>query len=116
QTRIGSFALPGCSSTPPPALPMVTIAGSPATVSEAGLTSAAFTVTRNGDTTDPLTLTYAVGGTATAGSDYVALPGVITIAAGATTATIPVVPMDDTLVEPNETVVAAISMNSAYVI
>ena len=116
QTRIGSFALPGCSSTPPPALPMVTIAGSPATVSEAGPTSAAFTVTRNGDTTDPLTLTYAVGGTATAGSDYVALPGVITIAAGATTATIPVVPMDDTLVEPNETVVAAISMNSAYVI
>jgi hypothetical protein len=116
QTRIGSFALPGCSSTPPPSLPMVTISASPATASEAGLTSAAFTVTRNGDTTDPLTLSYAVGGTATAGSDYVALPGVITIAAGATTATFPVVPLDDTLVEPNETVVAAIAMNSAYVI
>ena len=116
QTRIGSFALPGCSSTPPPSLPMVTISASPATASEAGLTGAAFTVTRNGDTTDPLTLSYAVGGTATAGSDYVALPGVITIAAGATTATFPVVPLDDTLVEPNETVVAAIAMNSAYVI
>jgi subtilase family serine protease len=116
QTRIGSFGLPGCSGTPAPTLPMVTIAASAATGSEAGPTSGAFTVTRIGDTSDPLTLSYVAGGTAGAGADYIALPGVVTIDAGASTAVIPVVPIDDTLVEPNETVVVSLTANPAFVI
>jgi subtilase family serine protease len=95
---------------------MVAITASTPTAAEAGLTPGAFTVTRTGDTTDPLTVPYVVGGTATAGADYVALPGAVTIPAGAASAAIEVSPLDDTLVEPNETVVATISASAAYVI
>ncbi len=46
-----------------------------------------FTVMRTGDTSQPLTIPYTVGGTATAPGDYTQLPGSITIPAGATSAT-----------------------------
>ena len=36
--------------------------------------------------TGPLTLTYTVGGSATSGADYVALPGSVTIPSGASSA------------------------------
>ena len=46
----------------------------------------AFTVTRTGDTSAPLTVHYTVAGTAVAGTDYVSLPGAVTIEAGSSTA------------------------------
>ncbi len=49
-----------------------------------------FTVRRTGPTDSPLTLRYKVRGTAEAGIDYEALPGEVTIAAGQSSATIPV--------------------------
>ncbi|XHX78550.1 MAG: beta strand repeat-containing protein [Stenomitos frigidus ULC029] len=49
--------------------------------------SVPFTVTRSGDTSQPLTVPYTIGGTATPGTDYSTLPGSITIPAGATSAT-----------------------------
>ncbi len=116
QTRIGSFALPGCDATPAPALPLVTIAASTPTAAEAGAANGAFTVTRTGDTTDPLTVFFTAGGTATAAVDYAALSGAVTIDAGATAAMIAVAPIDDTLVEPNETVVVSVTTNPAYVL
>jgi len=51
-----------------------------------------FTFSRTGDTSQPLTLAYTVTGSAVGGTDYIALPGVITIPAGATTATASVNP------------------------
>ena len=51
-----------------------------------------FTVTRTGDTSPDLTVLYTVSGTATAGADYGALPGSVTIPAGSATATIAVAP------------------------
>jgi len=114
QTRIGTFALPSCSSGQH--LPTVTISAPLPNAQEAGLVGGAFSVTRSGDTSAPLVVQYTVDGTATAGADYVALPGTITIPAGAASATIPVTPFDDTLVEGDETVVATLSANSAYFI
>ena len=64
-------------------------------------------------TTD-LTLTYTVGGTATAGSDYAALSGTVTVAKGATTATIPVTIVDDSVREDSETVVLKLTGNAGY--
>ena len=60
-----------------------------------------------------LTVSYTVSGTAAAGSDYAALSGSATIAAGATTATITVTPVNDTAVEGNETVVVTLSASAA---
>ena len=50
------------------------------------------------------TFAYTVRGTATPGSDYTALSGTVTVLAGATTATIPVTIIDDSVGESIETV------------
>src|SRR5688572_2416690 len=78
------------------------------TALEAGTVPGVFTVTRKGDTSDALTVTYTVSGTAVAGSDHVALPGTLTIPAGAASATIVVTPIDDDLAERDETVIVTL--------
>jgi hypothetical protein len=60
-----------------------------------GPKNATFSVRRFGDTNGDLTVLYAIGGTATNGYDYVALPGAVTIPAGERHALITVVPIDD---------------------
>lgn len=56
---------------------------------------AAFQVWRSGSVARPLLVKYAVGGTASNGVDYVALPGEVTIPAGSRFARIIVHPIDD---------------------
>ncbi|MGN7724180.1 Calx-beta domain-containing protein, partial [Chitinophaga sp. 22620] len=52
----------------------------------------------------PVTVTYTVGGTATANTDYNALPGTVTIPAGSKEAVISIAPKDDNLLEGTESV------------
>ncbi|HEY0946163.1 MAG TPA: DUF1800 family protein [Opitutaceae bacterium] len=76
----------------PQGIPAVSVeATAPAT--EPGGAAATFTVTRAGDLSVPLTVSYALGGTGRAGLDYVALPGIVTIPAGEASATVHVVPL-----------------------
>ena len=56
---------------------------------------AMFTVRRFGDASSNLTVNYNIGGTASNGVDYVALPGSVTISAGAAFGLIPIVPVDN---------------------
>ena len=56
-----------------------------------------------------LVVSYTIAGTATAGTDYTALSGSVTIPAGAASATIPVVVRDDDALEHSETVVVTLS-------
>jgi hypothetical protein len=60
-----------------------------------GPKNAIFTIRRIGDTNDSVTVDYRIGGTASNGVDYVALPGSVTIPAGQRTTLITVVPIDD---------------------
>jgi len=60
-----------------------------------GPKDAAFTVFRYGDTNSDLAVTYGIGGTATNGVDYVALPGTVTIPAGERRADVTIMPLDD---------------------
>ena len=71
----------------------------------AGTNTAMFVVRRSGPTNSELTIYYAIGGTASNGLNYVALPGSVTIAAGRRSARIEVVPIDDSIPERIETVV-----------
>ena len=73
-------------------------------------TNGLFTVTRTGSTASALTVFYVTGGTATAGSDYVALSGSVTIPATASSATISLIVIDDFIVEPSETVDVTLSV------
>jgi len=60
-----------------------------------GPKDATISVFRFGDTNNDLDVAYAIGGTATNGIDYVALPGAVTIPAGERRADIIIVPLDD---------------------
>lgn len=68
-----------------------------------------WTITRTGDLTQSLVVNYTVSGSAGNGSDYQGLPGVVTIAAGQSSATLDLVVIDDDLVEGNETVTLNLS-------
>jgi hypothetical protein len=59
-----------------------------------GPKDAVFTVRRWGETTNDLTVSYGIGGTASNGVNYVTLPGVVTIPEGESSARITVVPLD----------------------
>jgi hypothetical protein len=96
-------------------LPVVTITtADPA--SEAGPDPGTFTVSRTGPTTNPLTVHYTVTGSATNGTDYQTVGTSVTVSAGSATATVPITPIDDGLVEGAENVVIAIEPNPAYVV
>ncbi|HVT36348.1 MAG TPA: Calx-beta domain-containing protein, partial [Nevskiaceae bacterium] len=63
-----------------------------------------FTITLSPAAAQPVTVQYAThDGTATAGSDYVATSGTATFAAGATSATVTVPVLEDSVYEGNET-------------
>lgn len=103
-----SVTLSGTSTIP------VTVTATDAAAAEVGPDPGTFEITRAGPTVSALTVYYSLGGTATNGADYVALPGSVTIAAGATTATVTVTPIDDTGYESNETATLVLSANAAY--
>jgi hypothetical protein len=65
-------------------------------ITNCGPKDATFAVCRMGETNSDLTVTYSIGGTASNGVDYVALPGVATIPAGQSEVMITVVPTDET--------------------
>ena len=98
---------------PPPAA--VTVAATDASASEAGPDNGTFTFTRAYATDEPLAVNYTLGGTATNGSDYSTLGGTVVFAAGQTTATVTLAPIDDTVVEKlGETVVLTVQAGAGY--
>ena len=94
----------------------VTIDATDDSAAEAGSAPGTFTVTRTGATTAALTVNYTISGSATNGSDYASVSGSVTIAAGATSATVMVTPIDDAIDENNETVVLTLAAGTGYAI
>ncbi|MDQ1349231.1 MAG: hypothetical protein QG573_2609, partial [Acidobacteriota bacterium] len=94
----------------------VSIAATDPTASESPTTTGQFLLTRTGSTTSPLTVTLARGGSATNVSDYASISTSQTIPAGQFTKTIDVLPVNDTLVEPAETVVLTVAAAAGYVV
>ena len=94
--------------------PTVTVSASDAIATESGLTTGTLSFSRTGDTSAALSVNYTVTGTAIAGSDYQTLGTSITFAAGSSTATKTVTPLQDSLVEPDETVVITLAAGSGY--
>ncbi|MFM6644388.1 MAG: beta strand repeat-containing protein, partial [Microcystis panniformis] len=101
------------------ALPTITLAVSPTSVSEDGTTNLVYTFTRTGATTSALTVNYGITGTANS-TDYTgATPGTgktITFAAGESTAILIIDPTADTIVESNETVALTLATGTGYTI
>jgi uncharacterized protein (DUF1800 family) len=94
----------------------VTLAATDTSADTSGGNPGAFTVTRTGDTTSDLTVSYAVGGTALNGIDYQGLPGTVTIPAFETTATITVAPTPTLSQASSSTVILTLDPSSAYAV
>jgi hypothetical protein len=99
---------------PPTGTTRVTIRASVPLAAEAGLATGRLTVQRTGSTDEALPVHVTITGTATPGTDYVPLPDTVTIPAGAASADIDVVPLDDALFENNETVTMSVAPDPAY--
>jgi len=102
-------------------VPVVTLTVAPASVNENSGTALVYTFTRTGPTGSALTVNYAVGGTATVGSDYSGIASAgsvktVTFAAGAATATVNVTPIGDTTVEAHESVALTLQNGSGYAV
>lgn len=67
-----------------------------------------------GNSTQPLTATYAVSGTATSGTDYTGLTGTVTFPAGVTVVDIPVPALADQVFELDETVIVTVQKGTGY--
>ncbi|HWB01680.1 MAG TPA: Calx-beta domain-containing protein [Verrucomicrobiales bacterium] len=96
--------------------PEVSVVATGSTASEAGRNPATFVVSRTGGTAQPLTVNYAIAGSAVHGVDYGILPGVLTIPAGSSAASISVVPIDDDIGESPQTVVVRLAAGAAYAV
>lgn len=94
----------------------VSVAATDPEASEAGSNPGSFTVTRTGSTAAPLAVSVTVGGTASSGADYQAIPATLTLPAGSASVAVAVVPIDDSAVEPSETVVLNLSAGTGYVV
>ena len=99
---------------PPTGTTRVTVRASVPLAAEAGLATGRLTVQRTGSTDEALLVHVTITGTATPGADYVPLPDTVTIPAGAESADIDVVPLDDALFEANETVTMSVAPDPAY--
>ncbi|WP_373547270.1 DUF4114 domain-containing protein [Chamaesiphon sp.] len=112
--------IPPVPPVPPvPTIPTITIAATDADAAET-LTGqppnpGQFTLTRTGATIAALAVNYTLAGTATNGKDYPTL-GIATFAAGSTTTSIDINPIDDKIYEGTETVILSLTANPAYII
>ncbi|REJ50440.1 MAG: calcium-binding protein [Microcystis flos-aquae DF17] len=97
-------------------LPSITLAISPSSVTEDGTSNLIYIFIRTGDTTNPLTVNYSIGGTATNGTDYTLLPTSVTFEANSAIATVTVDPTADTIVESDETVILTLAAGTGYTV
>ncbi len=105
---------------PPPVLPSVSIGTTTPLAQEVGQVPGVLTVTRTGDTTVPLTVSYLLSGTAIPDLDYEAAltgsPGSVVMPAGASQASLMIRPLTDALVEGDETVIITLQPQATYTV
>ena len=80
---------------------------------ETGSIPARATIFRSGNL-GPVVVRYTVSGNAASGADYAALPGLVTVPAGASRIEFPITPVADALVEPPETVTLTLLPDAAF--
>jgi len=95
-------------------LPTVNVTALDATSTEPGVDTGTFIVTRVGNTLNPLSVLFTVGGTASSATDYTAIGTSVVIPAGSNSQFITVSPINDSVIENIETVVVTLSTSATY--
>ena len=95
-------------------LPTVSVRATTSSATEGGTARLVFTAIGGGS--EPITVSYTIGGTATSGSDFKPLIGTITIPAGSSQRTVelPIETLTDALNENDEIVSISINTSSTY--
>jgi hypothetical protein len=93
--------------------PTITLSATDSTGTE-GADAARFTLTRDGNLSEALTVHYSTGGDALHGTDYGALPGFVTFAPGGASAVVDILPVDDSRGEASQSVVLQLRSAAAY--
>lgn len=94
--------------------PAAAISVAPASVDEASGTPLVYTIGFDLAPAVDTVINLSFGGTATAGDDYTGQIASVTVPAGATSVSFDVVPVDDDVVEPDETVVVTVLPGDLY--
>lgn len=92
----------------------VSLAATSAQASENGPLAGQFTITREGDTSQPLTVSLLISGNATNGVDYQRIASDIAIPAGQAAAIVTILPYVDSATEFNEIVFLELASSSNY--
>ena len=111
--RIDNLYFNGRTAVLPPGYSLITVSTNVVNAAEPS-TSGQFTILRSGATTNEMTVSYTIGGTALNGVDYTLLPGTATFAAGQSNVVVTVAPIDDEIPEPTETVVLSLVSGTNY--
>ncbi len=98
------------------ALPKVALSVGRDKTIEGSAAPASVLFTRTGPTTGSLTVNYTVGGTATPGADFTALPGSAVIPIGSASVLVEIAPVNNSVSEPLETVTVTTATGAAYLI
>jgi murein DD-endopeptidase MepM/ murein hydrolase activator NlpD len=99
---------------PSGAVPAVSLFSRDTAAAEAGLDPGVFRIVRSGNTSSALTVNLTCTGTATSGSDFVPIPSTLTLLAGQSSVSVVVTPLDDSIVESNESVTLSLTASAAY--
>ncbi|MBC8108014.1 MAG: metallophosphoesterase, partial [Anaerolineae bacterium] len=95
-------------------LPIVSVQPTDASGAEAGTNPAVFTISRTGSTAAPLTVNFALGGSAVMGADYQNVPLSITIPIGSSSAIVQLNPINDFLAEGAESVTLTLTSSALF--
>lgn len=104
----------GVGSAAPFVTPTLEVVASDAVAGIFQTNTGRFTIVRSGNTNDSLEVNFTVGGTATSGVNYVALPGSMTLPAGAATTNITVMPLGTNLGADQLTVTVGLLASPGY--
>ena len=110
----GGVALVEVYDLTPETLSTVDVTATVATADARGSAPVVFTLTRVGNISSAINVAYTVGGSAQSGVDYVPVSGVASFAAGASTATVTLVPKSNISNLNNRTATLAIVPDRAY--
>ncbi len=126
-TNLNPIGTPVPSPSPTPTPPEPEPPAGPATISLVATqnlaiegnpgTKGAFTITRTGSSSlEPLTVNYAIAGTAQNGSRYQLLSGSVDFSTGQTTVELPVIPLNNTITDGVQNVTLTLSPSGFYIV
>ncbi|HEY2953268.1 MAG TPA: LamG-like jellyroll fold domain-containing protein, partial [Verrucomicrobiae bacterium] len=96
--------------------PTVSVTAIDAAAAETASDPAVFRITRANTTFIPLTVSFTLTGTAINGTDYSPVPLTVSMPVGTASMDVTITPIDDAVLDPNETVILTLASGTNYIV